>query len=108
MDHSVIADVPRDKYVERCKQRALAYLQRGDLKSAIRQQYGCPSRLRVAAPLSRAWCRAVDEQGCTGLEGLDRRDQVIIGLRGQYDISVSLSGTRSHIDRATRVLRAPI
>jgi len=35
VDHSVIADVPRDKYVERCKQRALAYLQRGDLKSAI-------------------------------------------------------------------------
>ena len=35
MDHSDIADVPRDKYVERCKQHALAYLQRGDLKSAI-------------------------------------------------------------------------
>jgi hypothetical protein len=31
----VIADVPRDKYVERCKQRALDYLARGDLKSAV-------------------------------------------------------------------------
>ena len=35
MDRSVIADVPRDKYVERCKQRALDYLDRGDLKSAV-------------------------------------------------------------------------
>ena len=35
MDRSVIADVPRDKYVERCKQRAFDYLDRGYLKSAI-------------------------------------------------------------------------
>ena len=35
MDRSVIADVPRDKYVERCKQRALDYLDRGDLKRAV-------------------------------------------------------------------------
>ena len=35
MDRSVIADIPRDKYVERCKQRAFDYLDRGDLKSAI-------------------------------------------------------------------------
>jgi|EndMetStandDraft_5_1072996.scaffolds.fasta_scaffold2684373_1 hypothetical protein len=35
MDRSVIADVPRDKYVERCKQRAFDYLNRGDLKGAI-------------------------------------------------------------------------
>jgi hypothetical protein len=35
MDRSVIADVPRDKYVERCKQRALDYLDRGDLKTAV-------------------------------------------------------------------------
>ena len=98
--------IPRDKYVERCKQRAFDYLDRGDLKSAvffIRQQHGCPIRLRVAAPLGRAWCRAVDEQGFTGLEGLDQRDQVIIGLQGQYDISASLSGTRSYIYLAMRV-----
>ena len=30
-----IADVPRDKYVERCKQRAFDHLDRGDLKSAV-------------------------------------------------------------------------
>ena len=35
MDRSVIADVPREKYVERCKQRAFDYLDRGDLKSAV-------------------------------------------------------------------------
>jgi hypothetical protein len=35
MDRSVIADVPRDKYVERCKQRAFDYLNRGDLKGAV-------------------------------------------------------------------------
>ena len=35
MDRSVISDVPRDKYVERCKQRALDYLGRGDLKNAV-------------------------------------------------------------------------
>ncbi|UGX96772.1 hypothetical protein G6321_00017165 [Bradyrhizobium barranii subsp. barranii] len=35
MDRSVIADVPRDKYVERCKQRAFDYLDRGDLKRAV-------------------------------------------------------------------------
>jgi hypothetical protein len=35
MDRSVISDIPRDKYVERCKQRALDYLGRGDLKSAV-------------------------------------------------------------------------
>ncbi len=35
MDRSIIADVPRDKYVERCKQRAFDYLDRGDLRNAV-------------------------------------------------------------------------
>ena len=35
MDRSVITDLPRDKYVERCKQRALDYLDRNDLKNAV-------------------------------------------------------------------------
>ena len=35
MDRSTIADVPRDKYVERCKQRAFDYLDRGDLREAV-------------------------------------------------------------------------
>ena len=35
MDRSLITDMPRDKYVERCKQRAFAYLDRGDLNNAV-------------------------------------------------------------------------
>jgi len=35
MDRSLITDMPRDKYVERCKQRAFDYLSRGDLKKAV-------------------------------------------------------------------------
>jgi len=35
MDRSIIVDVPRDKYVERCKQRAFDYLDRGELGSAV-------------------------------------------------------------------------
>ena len=34
MERSLITDMPRDKYVERCKQRAFAYLDQGDLKKA--------------------------------------------------------------------------
>ena len=34
-DSSLIADMPRDKYVVRCKERALDYLDRGDLKNAL-------------------------------------------------------------------------
>jgi hypothetical protein len=35
MDRSLITDVPRDKYVERCKQRAFDYLDQGALKNAV-------------------------------------------------------------------------
>ena len=35
MDRSLISDMPRDKYIERCKQRALDYLDRGDLGKAV-------------------------------------------------------------------------
>ena len=34
MEHSLIADMPRDKYVERCKQRAFEHLEKGDLDKA--------------------------------------------------------------------------
>jgi hypothetical protein len=34
MERSLITDMPRDKYVERCKQRAFYYLDQGDLKKA--------------------------------------------------------------------------
>jgi len=30
-----IADAPRDEYVERCKQRAFDYLERGELRNAV-------------------------------------------------------------------------
>src|ERR1700746_3411326 len=33
-DRSLITDMPRDKYVERCKQRAFDYLDQGDFKNA--------------------------------------------------------------------------
>jgi hypothetical protein len=35
MDRSLITDLPRDKYVERCKQRAFDYLDRDDLRNAV-------------------------------------------------------------------------
>ena len=76
MDRFIIADVPRDKYVERCKQRAFDYLDRGDLRKRgrrIRQQYECPSRLRIATPLGGAWRFAADGERCARVEGADRR-----------------------------------
>ena len=35
MDGLIVTDVPRDKYVERSKQRAFDYLDRGDLRTAV-------------------------------------------------------------------------
>jgi hypothetical protein len=35
MDGLIVTDVPRDKYVERSKQRAFDYLDRGDLRAAV-------------------------------------------------------------------------
>lgn len=35
IDRSLIADMPRDKYVERCKQRTFDCLDQGDLKKAV-------------------------------------------------------------------------
>ena len=107
MDRSVIADIPRDKYVERCKQRAFDYLDRGDLKSAVssfvnnmdaRPDCELPHHL---AELGVVLWMSKDVQGWKALiEG--------IKYKGNMISDVSLSGTRSHIDRATRVLRAPI
>jgi len=34
-DGPVVTEMPRDKYVERCKQRALDYLDRGDIEKAV-------------------------------------------------------------------------
>jgi hypothetical protein len=41
-------DMPREKYVERCKQRAFEYLDEGDVKKRgclFRRQYEPPARL---------------------------------------------------------------
>ena len=35
MERSLKIDMTRDKYVERCKQRALDYLDRDDLRNAV-------------------------------------------------------------------------
>jgi len=35
MDQSLIIDMPREKFVERCKQRAFDYLDRGELRNAV-------------------------------------------------------------------------
>ena len=35
MERSLITDMPRVKYVERCKQWAFPYLDRGDLNNAV-------------------------------------------------------------------------
>jgi hypothetical protein len=45
MERSLITDMPRDRYVELCKQRAFDYLDRGDLAKRgriVRHQYECP------------------------------------------------------------------
>ena len=35
MERSLKIDMTRDKHVERCKQRAFDYLDRGDLKNSV-------------------------------------------------------------------------
>ncbi|MBR0806764.1 hypothetical protein JQ636_24745 [Bradyrhizobium japonicum] len=35
MERSLLIELARDKYVERCKQRAFDHLDRGDLKKAV-------------------------------------------------------------------------
>jgi len=46
MERSLIIDMPRDGYVERCKQKAFDYLNRGDLENER------PSRLRITTLLA--------------------------------------------------------
>jgi hypothetical protein len=48
----LLTDIPREKYVARCKERALDYLDRGDLKNADldHRQYGRPRRLQITTP----------------------------------------------------------
>ena len=101
MDRSVIADVPRDKYVERCKQRAFDYLDRGDLKSAVssfvnnmdaRPDCELPHHL---AELGVVLWMSKDVQGW---KALDRRDQVMIRQGSQLALN-PLSGTARMMKR---------
>ena len=77
MERSLVTNMPRDKYVERCKQRALDYLDRGDLRNAVdslvsnmnaRPDCELPSYL---ATLGASLLRANDAPGWrTLIEGL--------------------------------------
>jgi hypothetical protein len=56
MDQSLVIDVPREKYVERCKQRAFDYLEQGDLRNAVAAFVGSMNaRPAIATPLGSAW-----------------------------------------------------
>jgi hypothetical protein len=59
IDRSLIVDISRDKYVERCKQRAFDFLDRDDLKNAVVSfdtTMNARPELRIATPLGSAWC----------------------------------------------------
>jgi hypothetical protein len=82
MDQSLIIDIPREKFVERCKQRAFDYLEQGRSKKRsrlFRRKYECPSRLPIATPLGNAWRFAANGERCARLEDADRRGQVMVG-----------------------------
>lgn len=59
MDRSLVIDMPRDKYVERCKQRALDYLDQGDLEKAV--------TLFVSNMNARPDCQLPDHWAALGL-----------------------------------------
>jgi hypothetical protein len=81
MERSLITDMPRDKYVERCKQRAFDYLDRGDFKNAVASFVSNerPSGLRIATLLGNAWRCAANGERCARLEDADRRIEVMVG-----------------------------
>ena len=80
MERSLITDLPRDKYVERYKQRAFDYLDQGDLKKAaalfVRDMNAVPIANRHTIGGARRF--AADGGGCVRLEGAYRRIEVII------------------------------
>jgi hypothetical protein len=66
-DTPLVTDMPRDKYVERCKQRALDYLDRGDIEKAVtldHHHYGRPHRLQNTKLFGNAWRFAADGERC--------------------------------------------
>jgi hypothetical protein len=81
IERSLTTDMPRDEYVERCKQRAFDYLDRGDLKDAVaslvsnmnaRPDCELPHYL---ATLGVLLLRGND---APGLEDADRRSEVMV------------------------------
>jgi hypothetical protein len=75
MDRSITADMPRDKYVERCKQRAFDYLDRGDLKKAV--------TLFVSDMNARPDCELPDHLAALGVSLLMSDD--VLGWRALID-----------------------
>lgn len=72
MQGSLITDMPRDEYVERCKQRAFDYLNRGDLENERWSRCELP---RYLATLGRF---AANGERCARLEDADRRSEVMV------------------------------
>jgi len=72
MERSLIIDMPRDGYVERCKQKAFDYLNRGDLENER------PSRLRITTLLGNAWRFAANGERCARLKDADQRTEVMV------------------------------
>ena len=59
----------RDKYVERCKQRAFDHLDRGDLKNAVASFVGnMNARPDCELPSYNAWRFAANGERCARLE----------------------------------------
>jgi hypothetical protein len=72
-------DMPREKYVERCKQRAFEYLDEGDVKNAVasfRRLYEPPGP--IATLLGNAWRFAANGERCARLKDADRRTQMMV------------------------------
>jgi hypothetical protein len=69
-------DMPREKYVERCKQRAFEYLDEGDVKNAV------ASFVDNMNPrpdlLGNAWRFAANGERCARLKDADRRTQMMV------------------------------
>jgi len=80
MDRSLIIDMPREKYVERCKQRAFDYLDQGDLRNAVASFVSTMNArpdCRLPHHLAALWRFAARRERCARLEDPDRRSQVM-------------------------------
>ena len=66
-DSPLVTDMPRDKYVERCKQRALDYLDRGDIEKAVTSiitTMDARTDCKIPHYLAIAWRFADDGKRC--------------------------------------------